>query len=130
MPLDLARTRIDFDVRVPMHDGVTLSADVYRPAAAGPYPVLLYRTPYNKNDSDIPPVATYFAGRGFVVVYVDVRGCGDSDGVFVPYRSDGRDGFDAVEGCAAQHRPVEHVKRLPPGARHPPGDRVERVPEV
>ncbi len=48
MTIDLNQVRIDFNVRVPMRDGVTLSADVYRPAAEGQYPVVLYRTPYTK----------------------------------------------------------------------------------
>ena len=30
------------------------------------------------------------------------RGRGDSDGEFVPYRNDGRDGYDAIEWLAAQ----------------------------
>jgi putative CocE/NonD family hydrolase len=33
---------------------------------------------------------------------MDVRGRGDSDGRFVPWRDDGRDGYDAIEWCAAQ----------------------------
>ena len=40
---------IDKDVSVPMRDGTVLRADVYRPAASGKYPVILQRTPYNKN---------------------------------------------------------------------------------
>src|SRR5438067_32048 len=32
-----------------MRDGVVLRADVYRPAADGPWPVLLTRLPYGKN---------------------------------------------------------------------------------
>ena len=35
-------------------------------------------------------------------VVIDVRGRGDSDGDFVPYRNDGRDGYDAIEWCATQ----------------------------
>jgi putative CocE/NonD family hydrolase len=33
---------------------------------------------------------------------MDVRGRGDSDGVFVPYRNEGVDGFDSIEWCAKQ----------------------------
>jgi uncharacterized protein len=33
---------------------------------------------------------------------MDVRGRGDSADVFVPYRHDGVDGYDAIEWCAAQ----------------------------
>jgi len=94
--------RIDFGVWVPMRDGVRLSADVYRPAAEGKFPVILLRTPYNKNGKRALETGRYFAARGYVVVYMDVRGRGDSEGQFVPYRNDGRDGYDAIEWCAAQ----------------------------
>jgi putative CocE/NonD family hydrolase len=93
---------IDFNQRVPMRDGVTLSADVYRPKAPGRYPVILQRTPYLKTSSRALEVGREFAKRGFVYVWMDVRGRGDSDGEFVPYRNDGRDGYDAIEWCAAQ----------------------------
>jgi len=45
---DTSFTR-DTNVAVPMRDGVILRADVWRPAADGKYPVLLYRTPYGKH---------------------------------------------------------------------------------
>src|SRR5258708_39751442 len=37
------------DVAVSMRDGITLRADIFRPDAAGKFPVLLQRTPYDKN---------------------------------------------------------------------------------
>jgi hypothetical protein len=85
-----------------MRDGVELSADVYRPDAAGKFPVILTRTPYNKNGAGPLNQGRYFASRGYVFVAMDVRGRGDSDGKFVAYRNDGRDGYDAIEWCAAQ----------------------------
>ena len=36
----------DDDVAVPMRDGVTLLADVHRPAELGRYPVLIAASPY------------------------------------------------------------------------------------
>jgi putative CocE/NonD family hydrolase len=42
------------------------------------------------------------AALGYVVVVADVRGRGDSGGAFVAYRDEGRDGYDAIEWCAAQ----------------------------
>lgn len=93
---------IDFDVRVPMRDGVELSADVYRPKDDGRYPVILQRTPYLKTGEQVPQQTRSFVERGYVFVLMDVRGRGDSDGVFVPYRNDGRDGYDAIEWCAMQ----------------------------
>ncbi len=93
---------IDFDVRVPMRDGVTLAADVYRPATPGRYPVVLTRTPYNKTGDALLKEARGFVGRGFVYVAMDVRGRGDSDGEWRPYRDEGDDGYDSIEWCAAQ----------------------------
>ena len=45
---------VTFESNVPvkMRDGVTLRADIYRPTADGKFPVLLQRTPYNK-DGDV-----------------------------------------------------------------------------
>ena len=44
---------VEKNVMIPMRDGVRLAADIYRPArdgkpAAGRFPTLLTRTPYNK----------------------------------------------------------------------------------
>ena len=43
---------IEFDQRVPMRDGITLSADIYRPLnlsdISKKYPIILTRTPYMK----------------------------------------------------------------------------------
>lgn len=98
----LLAVTIDFHQRVPMRDGVLLSADVYRPKAAGRYPVILQRTPYTKSTQRAVEIGRYFAERGYVYVWMDVRGRGDSDGTFVPYRNDGIDGYDAIEWCASQ----------------------------
>lgn len=97
----------DYDVRVPMRDGVTLSADIYRPEASKHgerFPVILSRTPYNKALAQPKTIETgkFFVEHGYVVVWMDVRGRGDSDGTFVPYRNDARDGYDTIEWCAAQ----------------------------
>ncbi len=94
--------KIDFNRRVPMRDGTELSADVYRPKGAGRFPVILNRTPYTKTSSSNLKVAQYFVAHGYAVVLMDVRGRGDSDGKFEPYRNDGQDGYDAIEWCAAQ----------------------------
>jgi len=92
--------KADFNQRVVMRDGVELSADVYRPDAPGKFPVILSRTPYLK--SSVYAYAKSFVPHGYVWVAMDVRGRGDSDGKFVPYRNDGVDGYDAIEWCARQ----------------------------
>ncbi len=97
---DLSPVKIDFNRRVKMRDGVELSADVYRPEIEGRYPVILTRTPYVK--AGMVATGRRFATHGYVFVAMDVRGRGDSDGVFVPYRNEGLDGYDSIEWCAAQ----------------------------
>jgi len=87
-----------------MRDGIELSADIYRPDTGGRFPVILARTPYNKSTErgNHLGLGRYFASRGYVYVAMDVRGRGDSDGVFVPYRNEGPDGYDSIEWCAKQ----------------------------
>ncbi len=107
MPTSSTREiRIEFDQRVPMRDGITLSADIYRPIdsthTSRKYPVILTRTPYMKLNERVLVSAKYFAERGYVFVAMDVRGRGDSDGTFVPYFNEGYDGYDSIEWCASQ----------------------------
>lgn len=96
--------RILFNQRVPMRDGVTLSADVYFSAGEQKKrPVILSRTPYLKADMAVVERAQQFVKRGYVYVAMDVRGRGDSDGgPFNPYFNEGLDGYDSIEWCADQ----------------------------
>src|SRR5678809_1324712 len=52
-------------IEAKMRDGTILRADVYRPKAEGTFPVLLQRTPYNKDGS--AGFGLKAAERGFVV---------------------------------------------------------------
>ncbi len=91
------------DVAVPMRDGAVLRADVWRPRGDGPFPVLVYRTPYGKRDA--LSSYTIFAkavARGYAIVAEDVRGRYASAGEFYPYRNEGRDGYDTIEWAARQ----------------------------
>src|SRR2546430_8927102 len=95
--------KVDHHVAVPMRDGVTLYADVYRPVKDGKYPVLVSRTPYS---TERAPSAyeepLFFARRGYVFVYQDVRGRHESEGKWEPFRNDIEDGYDTVEWAAKQ----------------------------
>ncbi|HEU4994997.1 MAG TPA: CocE/NonD family hydrolase, partial [Gemmatimonadaceae bacterium] len=91
------------NVAVPMRDGVVLRADVWRPAGDGKYPVLVYRTPYGKHQATAAQTTARKAvPRGYVVVMQDVRGRYASDGEFVAYQQEGKDGFDTIEWAARQ----------------------------
>ena len=96
------------NVMVPMRDGVRLATDLYLPArdgkpVAGKFPAILDRTPYEKVfRASAVNNPRYFAERGYVFVFQDVRGHGHSEGDFYIYTNEGRDGYDAVEWIAAQ----------------------------
>jgi putative CocE/NonD family hydrolase len=86
------------DVGVVMRDGVTLRADVFRPDAAGKFPVLLQRTPYDKNY--VTEFGLKAAAQGYVVVIEDVRGRYASEGDWYPFKNEPNDGFDTIEWAA------------------------------
>lgn len=88
-------------VRVEARDGTALATDVWRPVLDDrPRPVLLRRTPYGRALPD--DVVRAMLNFGYVVVSQDVRGRGESDGLFFPFRDDARDGADTIEWAAAQ----------------------------
>jgi putative CocE/NonD family hydrolase len=95
--------RRDHDVPVPMRDGVVLRADVFRPKSGGPFPVLVYRTPYDKNEAVTDhQTVRHAVERGYAVVLQDVRGRYASDGTFDAYHQEGPDGYDTIEWAARQ----------------------------
>jgi putative CocE/NonD family hydrolase len=115
---EVPRAASSRNVMIPMRDGVKLAADIYVPSndgvspAPGRYPVLLRRTPYGKahwsgqpavrnapSGMLIPELAT---SHGYVLVFQDVRGTFDSDGVFAPMLNEGTDGFDTTAWLAKQ----------------------------
>ena len=74
-----------------MRDGVKLATDIYRPARNGSavdgrFPVILERTPYNKDS--ILAAANHFVPRGYIVIAQDVRGRYKSEGHWFPIRDD------------------------------------------
>lgn len=96
------RVRMEMDVRIPMPDGVTLSADVYRPDAPGRFPVILVRTPYDNGTAASVARGKFWASRGYAYVVQDVRGRGDSDGTFYPLVTEAVDGDATVTWCGTQ----------------------------
>jgi uncharacterized protein len=88
------------NVSVPMRDGTILAADVYLPASAGRYPVLLERTPYGKAGGK--GEAVYFAPHSYAVVIQDTRGRYDSDGDWYAFKHEADDGQDTIAWAARQ----------------------------
>ncbi len=85
-------------VRLRMSDGVTLVSDHYYPPGGGLQPTLLMRQPYGRDIASTVVYAhpSFFAAQGYNVVIQDVRGRGDSEGEFYPFRHEARDGFETI----------------------------------
>ena len=91
-------------------DGTRLVMDIYFPAhqgikAAGRFPVLLERTPYNRKLPRFVEFGRAAAQRGYVFIVQDVRGRFGSSGHFhmmtnIP--TEGDDGWDTVEWIKQQ----------------------------
>ena len=90
---------VERNVAAKMRDGVTLRADVYRPKADGKFPVLLVRTPYDKQWN--MGFGLKAAARGYVVIAQDVRGRFESEGEWYTFKNESQDGYDTVEWAAA-----------------------------
>ena len=90
---------IERGVPVKMRDGVTLRADICRPKAEGKFPVLLTRTPYDKDGA--VDFCLRAATRGYVAIAQDVRGRYASEGDWYPFKYESQDGYDTVEWAAA-----------------------------
>ncbi len=90
---------IQRNVPATMRDGVVLHADIYRPDAPGKFPVILERTPYNKDGS--LGFAMKAAERGYIAVVQDVRGRYTSQGEWYPFKYESQDGYDTVEWAAS-----------------------------
>ncbi len=100
------RILIEKHVPIPLRDGVTTYADIYRPLEGPPAPAVLVRTPYDKEVNmgtlGVLPQWSKLAERGYVVVVQDTRGRASSEGVFYPFATEGPDGVDTAAWAAAQ----------------------------
>ena len=78
------------EVSITMSDGIRLAADIYWPAGADKkdrFPILLEYLPYRKDENRARNYSlySYFLENGYLVVRVDMRGTGNSEGITIPY---------------------------------------------
>ena len=119
----------DRDVEIPMRDGTRLRANVFRPVKEGRFPIIMSAHPYSKDHLPKPgkplfqyrvmqqsmpithseltgweaPDPAYWVPKGYVVVNLDLRGFGRSDGDSALLTAlEGQDYFDAIEWLAKQ----------------------------
>lgn len=109
---------VERNVGIPMPDGTVLSADIFRPATDGRFPVLLGVHAYDNAMQSAPsrPQAiqgrnaqaeagdpNFYARRGYVHVIMNARGTGMSQGEYSHYGpEDVQDIADAIAWLAAQ----------------------------
>lgn len=124
--------KVEWDVPLTMDDGIVLRADVFRPDAAGRYPVIMGHGPYGKGldfDEGFPgrwsllvkehpevgqgsscKYANFenadpekWVPDGYVCIRVDSRGVGRSGGRLCPFDPrETRDFYECIEWAAAQ----------------------------
>lgn len=117
---------VSHDVGIKVRDGATLYCDIYCPAdTTHPVPAIVAWSPYGKKFNGISmlkhlpwglgipngvlsglekfegPDPAVFCEKGFAVVNVDSRGCGDSEGTIAIMGSqEAEDGYDVIEALA------------------------------
>ena len=102
MTTALRDVRLLHDRRVPLRDGLSLSADVYLPLGAQGLPTIVQWTPYESTRERFVGWGVWFAQRGYAAVVVDVRGRYESEGVFTAWEHDGQDAHDTLTWTAGE----------------------------
>ena len=111
------------NVSVRMRDGTTLYANITRPAADGPFPALVERTPYDKEGASENNVGSpeFFARRGYAVAIQDVRGRFESEGEWYAFAKEAPDGYEYTQTTdypagAALKRKAQRARTAAPTA--------------
>ena len=96
-----------FEELVPMTDGVKLYTVGVAPANAKKCPIVIIRTPYVKEQrTDMvawEKLRHVYVSRGYACVFQHCRGCGMSEGDWVPYE------YERADGLAL----LDFVRKLP-----------------
>ncbi|WP_289778208.1 CocE/NonD family hydrolase [Campylobacter felis] len=92
---------------ISLSDGIRLSARIWLPQGDEKFPAILEYIPYRKNDGTRTrdePMHGYFAGNGYAVVRVDMRGSGESDGLLKDeyLKQEQDDALEVIEWIAKQ----------------------------
>jgi putative CocE/NonD family hydrolase len=95
-----AEVRYLLNTKIPMRDGVELAADLYLPRGAGPFPTVLMRTAFSRDE--FVGRGRALASMGYACVAQNFRGRFGSDGVSTPFHGEGEDSFDTLAWIARQ----------------------------
>jgi len=96
--LPTASSRMRTNLRIVMWDGTDLVGDLYVPDGAGPWPVIVQRTPYSA--VALKSLGENYAARGYLFLAVDVRGRYRSGGIWDPAAHEKSDGPEVLQWAA------------------------------
>lgn len=92
---------VEYNIEVPMPDGVVLLADRYYPRGGQDRPLILIRSPYGRRGLN-RFFCQLLASYGFQVLIQSCRGTFGSGGSFDPFRQERADGLATVEWLRKQ----------------------------
>jgi uncharacterized protein len=108
----------EISVSIPMSDGISIDADIFRPDSPGKFPALLGVHPYDKEVQSAPimPMGlnmanggieagdyNFYVRRGYVQVIANIRGSGKSGGTYLNYGPrEVQDTVEVIEWIANQ----------------------------
>ncbi|CDX24924.1 Hydrolase CocE/NonD family protein [Mesorhizobium plurifarium] len=97
------------NIWIPLSDGTRLAAKIWLPegAASNPVPAIIDYIPYRKRDGTVVRdeiMFRYFASHGYASIRIDIRGTGDSDGLFEDeyVKQEQDDAVEAIEWITRQ----------------------------
>jgi predicted acyl esterase len=119
--------KVEKSIKVKMRDGIKLNVNIYRPEAAGKYPVIFSMTPYGIDNHNLynsvfgkinnwnlghmdlsdetmfeAPDPGYWVPKGYVVINIDMRGQGLSEGFFFNATEQNNDWYDIMDWAVDQ----------------------------
>ena len=90
-----------FEAMVPMSDGVRIYTYGVFPPNRVKCPIVIQRTPYvpeeRPNFADFAKAQTKAVSRGYAYIVQHCRGCGMSEGAWIPYESERADGLALLD---------------------------------
>ncbi|MCH2033436.1 MAG: CocE/NonD family hydrolase [Tenacibaculum sp.] len=101
--LDTLNVSIKFYQKIELSDGIKLSSNIYFPEnydKRKKYPTVLVITPYVSDENH--ERGLFFSRNDYVFITVDCRGRGNSEGEFIPFESDGKDGAEVINWIGKQ----------------------------
>jgi hypothetical protein len=91
------------ECNIEMSDGIKLAAMVQKPNEEGAWPVIIIRNPYVAAEGMYANlILPIFAQQGYVAIHVRVRGSITSEGDWLPFENERKDGREVVDWVARQ----------------------------